>query len=151
MRVRDYVLGSAAAVLMTGCAGDGRLDFSGERDLDYAVGEIFSAPISFFAGAAKEFLEDPIAGAYHLTGRAATEAGRIANGATHLATGHRYEAKFGEVHPLVRNNPCINAAVLGVAFAPILPLTFLESAAIGGAGCLSIDYLTEKDESLLNN
>tara|TARA_Y100000296_G_scaffold87409_1_gene133211 strand:+ start:4769 stop:5197 length:429 start_codon:yes stop_codon:yes gene_type:complete len=90
----------SGAVLLGACAN------SGDRDLGYALQETAGAPVSFLVGAARQAEKNPGKAVYDLTGRAVSEAGRVINGVTHMATGNRYDAEFGsaKIHPMADNN-----------------------------------------------
>ena len=103
---------------------------AGERNLGYALGEMISAPFSFVVGGIKDIAKDPIQGTYNLTGRAASEAGRVVNGATNLITGNKYGAKFGEIDSWA-DNDVVKTAGWGVVFAPVAPWTYVEGL-LGG-------------------
>jgi len=118
----------ASVVLISGCAGNGG------RDLGYALQETIGAPVSFVTGAARQALDNPFQAAYDLTGRAASEAGRVVNGATHLATGKKYEAEFGsaKIHSFADNH-VVKMIGWGAVFAPVAaPWSYVEGVA-GGA------------------
>jgi len=96
-----FVLGPVLATgLVTGCAN------SSNRDLGYAVQETVGAPVSFVVGAARQAEENLGQAVYDLTGRAVSEAGRVVNGVTHMATGNKYEVEFGseKIHSMADNN-----------------------------------------------
>ena len=123
----------ASAFMLSAC-----VTTNSGRDLGYALQETLGAPASFLVGAVRQAEKDPAQAIYDLTGRAASEAGRVVNGVTHMATGHRYEAEFGsaKIHPLADNH-VVKAAGWGVVFAPIAPWSYVEGVAGGvvlGAG-----------------
>lgn len=128
MRENLIALAMTAGIL----AGSANNALAGERDLGYALGEMLSAPFSFIVGGIKDIAKDPIQGTYNLTGRAASEAGRVVNGATYMITGDKYKAGFGEIAPWADNN-VVKTAGWGVVFAPIAPWTYIGGGLGGGA------------------
>jgi len=118
-----------AAGLLASCAS---------KDIGYAVTETLGAPVSYLAGAAREIAKDPVQGFYNLPARAVSEAGRVVNGATHLATGQRYEAEFGgeKIHSLA-DNEAVRLGGWGAILAPVAFWSYLEGVFGGlfvGAG-----------------
>jgi hypothetical protein len=140
-------LGKKLAVPALACAvlaGSVGVANSGERSLKYAAIETLGAPVSFVIGGAKDIGNNGFEGVYDLTGRAVSEVGRIVNGATHVITGNRYDAKFGEgIHPWADNHAVKLAGwgALGGSVLFRLVNGALVNATAAGAGIgLAGDY-----------
>jgi|TARA_Y100000310_G_scaffold277344_1_gene295023 hypothetical protein len=121
---------------------------SGERSLKYAAIETLGAPVSFVIGGAKDIGNNGFEGVYDLTGRAVSEVGRIVNGATHVITGNRYDAEFGEgIHPWADNHAVKLGgwgAVIGGVFFSLVNGALVEATAAGTATGLVGDYTFSK-------
>ncbi|PIO07647.1 hypothetical protein COU59_02985 [Candidatus Pacearchaeota archaeon CG10_big_fil_rev_8_21_14_0_10_34_12] len=135
----------ALAVTSLALGGCKTLSDINADDLKHSAREVVGAPVSFVVGAARQAEQDPFQAAYDLTGRAASEAGRVINGVLYPATRHKYEAEFGsaEIHPMADNNT-VKMAGWGIVAAPVAAWSYVEGLLAGtGIGAV-MDYFSEE-------
>jgi len=147
MRVRNYISVPAAALLIAGASGCAGHDLGGA--LGRVVIETGKAIAEPLARVGVELGEGNFFAPLYAPRGAINGLERFG----HALTGYEYPHEIGQdgsVSEAIPGN-LLECATLGVVAAPLIPLTFFEAAAIGGVGCLGVDYLTDKDRSLLKN